>query len=175
METLDILNKEPKRTAYRKADIDDFLTKVRPGNITLAPEQKSAVETALTSHISIITGGPGTGKTQTLNSLITVIRNLTPNAVIKLCAPTGKAALRISELTNMPAATIHRTLKMGGYQTQMQPGELECDFLIIDDSPWWIAFCAQSFFRQRPLLPGSLLWETMNSFPLLALGWFFGI
>lgn len=146
VETLDILNKEPKRTAYRKADIDDFLTKVRPGNITLAPEQKSAVETALTSHISIITGGPGTGKTQTLNSLITVIRNLTPNAVIKLCAPTGKAALRISELTNMPAATIHRTLKMGGYQTQMQPGELECDFLIIDEFSMVDCFlCAKLF------------------------------
>lgn len=146
VETLEYLNKEPKRTAYQKADIDDFLEKHKPGNITLAPEQKKAVETALSSHISIITGGPGTGKTQTLNSLISVIRGLTPKAVIRLCAPTGKAALRISELTNMGAATIHRTLKMNLYQKGPQPESLECDFLIIDEFSMVDCFlCAKLF------------------------------
>lgn len=146
VETLNTLDREPKRVAYTTVDIDNYLTNTRPGGITLAPEQKKAVETALTSHISIITGGPGTGKTQTLNSIISTIRTLTPKAVIKLCAPTGKAALRISELTNMPAATIHRTLKMGGYNKGLQPGELECDFLIIDEFSMVDCFlCAKLF------------------------------
>lgn len=150
VQTIQLLATETKHFAYQKTDIDVILQQNTNG-ITLAPEQKTAIETALTSHISIITGGPGTGKTQTLNSLISVIRTLTPKAAIKLCAPTGKAALRISDLTNMNAATIHRTLKMGGYRVPLQAGELECDFLIIDEFSMVDCFlCAKLFQAAAP-------------------------
>lgn len=151
VKTIKTLETEIKHFSYQKSEIDAFLQQYKPGNITLAPEQRDAVETALTSHISIITGGPGTGKTQTLNTMIAVIQKLSPKAVIKLCAPTGKAALRISELTNMQAATIHRTLKMGGYRTALQEGELECDFLIIDEFSMVDCFlCAKLFQAAAP-------------------------
>lgn len=128
------LDAESKRFAYQSADIDHFLSNYKNiGGITLADKQAEAVKMALNSHVSILTGGPGTGKTQTLNAIITAIRTLSPKATIKLCAPTGKAALRMSELTGMPAATIHRTLHMGGHYPPLQAGELECDFLLIDE------------------------------------------
>ena len=66
---------------------------------------------ALTNGISILTGGPGTGKTQTINSIIKCIEYVNPKATIDLCAPTGKASKRMCELTGKEAMTIHRKLK----------------------------------------------------------------
>lgn len=99
--------------------------------MTLAPEQRQAVQTALSSPISILTGGPGTGKTQTLTMIIETIKVLDPSADIRLCAPTGKAAIRMRDLTGSDAETIHR---MVGYpQKFLEEDELVCDFLIADE------------------------------------------
>ena len=121
-----------KTSFYNLPEINGYLDSI-PG-LSLAPAQRQAVITAMTSSISIITGGPGTGKTQTLNTLLGAIRYLSPKATFRICAPTGRAALRITELTQMKAATIHRTLHFGGRSDKiLKEEELICDFLIVDE------------------------------------------
>jgi len=85
--------------------------------ITLSPTQHEAVRTALSSKVLVITGGPGVGKTTLVKSLLTILAAKRIN--IALCAPTGRAAKRLSECTGMEAKTIHRLLevdpKSGGF------------------------------------------------------------
>ena len=129
---LDVLHGGPKSTYYDKDDILSVIDSL--GGITLAPGQRKAVVTALTSPISILTGGPGTGKTQTVSATLQVIQSLTPGVDIRLCAPTGKAAARMSELAGMEASTIHRLLGIGaGPKKELGVGELVCDFLVVDE------------------------------------------
>ncbi|MCG8686744.1 MAG: AAA family ATPase, partial [Desulfobacterales bacterium] len=97
-------------------------------------DQRKALDLALASKISVITGGPGVGKTYTLNM---IIQALGPKKVVYLAAPTGKAAKRMNEATNHEAKTIHRLLKYnpmwGGFE-HSQESPLDCDVLIIDES-----------------------------------------
>jgi len=78
--------------------------------IELAPEQKRAVLMAVNSYISIITGGPGTGKTTIIRVLTDYFKSNGKKVV--LCAPTGRAAKRMSEASGIPARTIHRLLEI---------------------------------------------------------------
>jgi exodeoxyribonuclease V alpha subunit len=82
--------------------------------ITYTEAQRRAIRLALSNHVSIITGGPGTGKTTVIKGLISVFKmmrnqNLSEND-IRLAAPTGKAAKRLSEASDLPATTIHKLL-----------------------------------------------------------------
>ena len=102
---------------------------------TLAPSQRAAVHLVLRSKVSVITGGPGVGKTTLLN---TILRILTAKGVrLLLAAPTGRAAKRMSEQTGIEAKTIHRLLeidpKNGGFRKG--PNDpLDCDLLVIDET-----------------------------------------
>jgi exodeoxyribonuclease V alpha subunit len=82
---------------------------IRCTRMDLTMEQVEAVRTALLSSCSIITGGPGTGKTTVIRALIGALRHL--NEEVQLCAPTGRAAKRMTEATGMEARTIHRLLE----------------------------------------------------------------
>lgn len=97
--------------------------------LTLAQAQVSAVRTALTNHVSILTGGPGCGKTTTLNVVLQILRE--HGVTYQLAAPTGKAAQRASQATGQPASTLHRLLKIGpdGAGVQISP-----DVLVIDEA-----------------------------------------
>ncbi len=77
--------------------------------ITLAPEQKEAVKTAVCNNFSIITGGPGTGKTTIIKAIVYILRRLGKS--FALAAPTGRAAKRMSEACGEGASTIHRLLR----------------------------------------------------------------
>lgn len=79
--------------------------------ISLASNQILAVKEAVNNGVTIITGGPGTGKTTTINTIIKIFENNDQKVV--LCAPTGRAAKRMSETSNKEAKTIHRLLEMG--------------------------------------------------------------
>lgn len=87
-------------------------------NIKFADNQKKAIELALKSKVAVITGGPGTGKTTLTQAIIQILR--AKKIEIGLCSPTGRAAKRLSECTQLPAKTIHRFLKFdpkaGGFQ-----------------------------------------------------------
>ena len=89
-----------KQFSYLPSDVQDFLLSYeKKSNFSLASGQRQAVIMALSNPVSILTGGPGTGKTQTINAIISTIEALTPSAKIKLAAPTGKAANRMAELS----------------------------------------------------------------------------
>ncbi len=126
---------ETKTQNYNRTDIEDFLLRYQAKyKLTLATEQRAAVLMAMLSPVSILTGGPGTGKTQTVNTLLAAIGEISPNATVKLAAPTGKAAQRMSELCNKPAYTIHRMLGIGSFQcATIGARELDCDFLVVDE------------------------------------------
>ncbi|ONI44999.1 AAA family ATPase [Candidatus Epulonipiscioides gigas] len=109
-------------------------------NITLVQEQKDAIKSALTSGVTIITGGPGTGKTTTINALLHMLKK--QNEDFLLAAPTGRAAKRITESTGEEAKTIHRLLeitfnskstlsKLSFNRNIINP--LETDILILDE------------------------------------------
>jgi len=79
-------------------------------NIQYEDLQRAAISACLTGSVFILTGGPGTGKTTTLNGVIKILK--AQKKRILLCAPTGRAAKRMSDLTGEPARTIHRLLEV---------------------------------------------------------------
>jgi exodeoxyribonuclease V alpha subunit len=103
--------------------------------ITLADSQRAAVAAALASKILVITGGPGVGKTTIVNAILRVLA--AKGATIALCAPTGRAAKRLSEASGMEAKTIHRLLEVnpvsGGFRRGIEH-PLEADLVVIDET-----------------------------------------
>lgn len=102
--------------------------------IRLTDQQRQAVQTALTSKCSILTGGPGTGKTTTLRTIITVLQSTRHS--FKLASPTGRAAKRLSEATGQPAQTIHRLLDYSpqeGFNFNRE-NPLDTDIVVVDES-----------------------------------------
>lgn len=99
--------------------------------------QRQAITTAVSRGLMILTGGPGTGKTTTLNAIISIFEKR--GEKVLLTAPTGRAAKRMSELTGYEAKTIHRLLEVvystGGKLTfaHNENNPLECDVLVIDE------------------------------------------
>ena len=81
-------------------------------SIQFAREQREAVQTCLSSRLSIITGGPGTGKTLIQKAVLTLFKRMHEKSNIVCCAPTGRAARRMEESTGYPATTIHTALQL---------------------------------------------------------------
>src|SRR5439155_21916162 len=100
--------------------------------LALAAEQEAGVRMALTAPVSILTGGPGTGKTHTLRAVLTLARAKRLRCL--LAAPTGRAAKRMQEATGQPAGTLHRTLELrpGGQAGRGPDSPLEADLVVVD-------------------------------------------
>ena len=116
--------------------IDNINHYQRLHHIVLNGEQTDAVLASLTKGVSIITGGPGTGKTTIVRCILEMFRQ--QNYKVLLCAPTGRAAKRLSESSGMEAKTIHRALEMNGgdgegifHKNEENP--IEADVIIIDE------------------------------------------
>lgn len=106
---------------------------------TLAKKQRLAVDLLANQKIAIITGGPGTGKTQTLLAVKELIQRLTKQGLIKngkiaFLAPTGKAAQRMTDVLKVNAQTIHRKLKLGGFGRTEHPQTIAEDFVVVDET-----------------------------------------
>jgi exodeoxyribonuclease V alpha subunit len=103
--------------------------------LELAASQKLAVEQALSSKVLVITGGPGVGKTTLINAILRILA--AKKLRILLCAPTGRAAKRMSETTGLEAKTIHRLLEFDpaafGFKRNAEL-PLECDLLVVDET-----------------------------------------
>ncbi|NJN15384.1 MAG: ATP-dependent RecD-like DNA helicase [Oscillochloris sp.] len=135
---LNRLAREPSPMAdfYRDArwpSVFAYLAERR--DISLSPRQQDAVRTALCTKLSVLTGGPGTGKTTCLRALVMLLqaRGYRP----LLASPTGRAAKRLAEATGAEARTIHRLLEYapggGGQFRRNADWPLECDLLVIDE------------------------------------------
>jgi len=102
----------------------------------MADKQKEAVRTSVKNKFSIISGPPGSGKTTIIDCICTIFNDLKKGCRIKLAAPTGKAAKRMTESTKMPAETVHRMLKYSPQDNEFtfnKSNPLEADVVIIDE------------------------------------------
>ncbi|WP_376795483.1 AAA family ATPase [Thermogemmatispora sp.] len=102
--------------------------------LQLTERQREAVQTAFRCKVSILTGGPGTGKTTSLRALLLLLRR--QRVAVALTAPTGRAAKRLSEATGLPAQTLHRLLEYTPHDGTYQRHEerpLDCQFVIVDE------------------------------------------
>ena len=117
----------------------------------LAEGQRKAVELALRERVLIITGGPGVGKTTILRSVLMILRAKKVAPI--LCAPTGRAAKRMSETTGLEASTIHRLLEFKGQSGKFAHDEnnpVEGDLFIVDEASMIDIQLMSSFLRALP-------------------------
>ncbi|HEX2517274.1 MAG TPA: ATP-dependent RecD-like DNA helicase, partial [Chloroflexota bacterium] len=119
-------------------------------NLRLAPEQEAAVRAALTAPVSLLTGGPGTGKTYALKGVLTLARAKGLRCV--LAAPTGRAAKRMEEATSLPAATLHRLLELrpGGKAGRDRQNPLPADLVVVDETSMLDALLANQLVKAVP-------------------------
>lgn len=119
-------------------DIETPLEEVKKQlGITLSTKQELAVQTAFQNNLSIITGGPGTGKTTVLRVILEVYRKVYPTRSVLLAAPTGRASRRMAESTgDMSARTLHNAMHLGAEEESPddESQKLEANLIIVDET-----------------------------------------
>ena len=145
-----------KFPAEKIKDIDREIENCEKNDgITYAELQKKAINSALTEGMLVLTGGPGTGKTTTLNAIIKILKD--KGKKVLLSAPTGRAAQRMSELTGDEAKTLHRLLEVSWDKhdnpvfNKNERNQLKCDALIVDEVSMVDTFIFESVMRALPL------------------------
>jgi exodeoxyribonuclease V alpha subunit len=119
--------------------------------LPLAESQVAAIRLALLSKVLVITGGPGVGKTTVVNSILRILA--AKGVSLLLCAPTGRAAKRMTEATGFEAKTIHRLLEVdpkGGGFKRNSDNPLECDLLVVDETSMVDILLMQALLRAVP-------------------------
>ena len=123
--------------------------------VRLSDKQREAVIEAVSGKVTVITGGPGTGKTTSINCILYLLEGM---GEVQLCAPTGRAAKRMSEATGCEARTIHRLLEYSGDIDHFQKDEddpIRADTVIVDEMSMVDIFLMRSLLRA--LKPGTRL------------------
>ena len=119
-------------TVSFKGDIDKIITQAEKScGITLADMQREAVKMAVTNNISIVTGGPGTGKTTVVKVICAVYEKIFSGS-IAFAAPTGRASRRLSESVDAEAETLHRALGLREHSEEAN-NSIEADLLVVDE------------------------------------------
>lgn len=107
-------------------------------HVTLGMQQKLAFSLLQSRGVKILTGGPGTGKTTTLKAILFAFTKCHPKSKIKLCAPTGRAAQRMQESTEMEATTVHKLLDYVPYgdtvNCKSEKDPIDADFIVMDEA-----------------------------------------
>ena len=122
--------------------VEKEITKFESENFKLAVNQSAAIRQFFDNNFSIVTGGPGTGKSTVLKAILTIQNRLFPDSDVLLCAPTGRAARRMSEATEHSASTIHSAfcIREGTKVDDME--KTAADVVIIDE----VSMCDQKLF-----------------------------
>jgi exodeoxyribonuclease V alpha subunit len=133
-----MLDEDRSRLAfYHAADLDGVLKHLsKQGGLALNRGQREAVSTALQSKVTVLTGGPGTGKTTAVRTVIRILE--AGDSQYALTAPTGRAAKRLAEATGREAKTIHRLLEFkpqkGSLFQRTEENPVEADMVIVDEA-----------------------------------------
>lgn len=157
---------------HRDTDWTRFLADLSQSSDLVNSEQQiNTVRAALSSKVSVLTGGPGTGKTTTLRLLINALCE--GDFVFKLAAPTGRAARRLSDATENIASTIHRLLKWNpdtsGF-TFHQGNQLAVDIVVVDEASMLDLLLFDSLLKALPLSAHLLLVGDVDQLPSVGAG-----
>ena len=139
--------------------------------LSLAAGQAEAVRLVLRSKVTVITGGPGVGKTTIVNSILRILS--AKRIRLLLCAPTGRAAKRMSEATGLEARTIHRLLEFSPQAQAFQRHEdnpLDCGLLVVDETSMVDVTLMQSLLRAVPDHAAVLLVGDIDQLPSVGPG-----
>jgi len=147
----------------------------KKNDFIFADKQRAAILAALRSKVSILTGGPGTGKTASLRALVEILK--AKRVRVHLAAPTGRAAQRLAETTGGFASTIHRLLKydpakgggFGGFSAD-EDSPLDTDFLIVDEASMLDTRLAAALFQAIPSRAHLLLVGDTDQLPSVGAG-----
>ena len=139
--------------------------------LALAESQVAAIRLALMSKVVVMTGGPGVGKTTIVNAILRILS--AKEVQLLLCAPTGRAAKRMSEATGLEAKTIHRLLEVdpkGGGFKRGDDKPLNCDLLVVDETSMVDVMLMQALMRAVPDTAALLLVGDIDQLPSVGPG-----
>lgn len=153
------------------AEVYQWLRQPDTNGIALNDDQQKGIMSCLQHKVSIITGGPGTGKTTLVKKLIQMLE--TQHLTFKLAAPTGRAAKRMFESTGKPTETLHRLLEYGpggaGFGRNEQKA-LELDVLIIDEASMIDVFLMHAVLKAMPWQATLILLGDVDQLPSVGAG-----
>jgi exodeoxyribonuclease V alpha subunit len=139
--------------------------------LALAESQVAAIRLALMSKVLVITGGPGVGKTTIVNGILRILA--AKGTKLLLCAPTGRAAKRMTEATGFEAKTIHRLLEVdpnaGGFK-RGDDNPLDCDLLVVDETSMVDVMLMQALMKAVPDRAALLIVGDIDQLPSVGLG-----
>ena len=158
---------------YSAQDWAKALAQLEAANgFPLAPQQREAVQTALTTRLSVLTGGPGTGKTTTVRTILQLCDR--ERCRVLLAAPTGRAAKRLSETTGREARTLHRLLEFkpaeGMAFQRHEENPLEADLVIVDEASMLDVVLTNHLLKAIPLGAHLLLVGDVDQLPSVGPG-----
>ncbi len=167
------IKKLTEYTSKREFDINAIYQQLRTSTdaITLNEDQQRGIMATLQNKVTVITGGPGTGKTTLIKKLLGILEN--NHVRYKLAAPTGRAAKRITESTGRHAVTLHRLLEFDVSTMAFKHNEqhaLSLDFLIIDEASMVDIFLAHAVLKALPLDAHLILIGDVNQLPSVGSG-----